>query len=323
MQPQRPATLAVLLSLAGGLLGAAAWPPVPAQAGPWRLDQVDQGLPSAVVPIQLAPPGDNARFAQYEVRLGQLEEELRQLTGRLEQLEYGQRQVDGRIDQLIADLDQRLRALEVGKGQAADEAGPAPDQATAGALPADDAPPDEQSRAADALQSLAGPPEDAAPEGTLGRVPQSALTGLPRPDLNAIKVPDRSTLSAKQQYDAAVQLLQAGDYAGAESGLKLFLELHPDDPLASNAAYWLGESYYVRKNYAAAAAAFARNYQTYGKTAGKAPDNLLKLGMSLTALGEDDKACVSYSQLRQAFPDVPTHIEQAVARERERAGCQG
>jgi tol-pal system protein YbgF len=145
---------------------------------------------------------------------------------------------------------------------------------------------------------------------------------LPRPDLNAIRAPDRSTLTPEQQYNAAVELLRAGNYQGAEDGLKLFLDLHPDDPLASNAAYWLGESYYVRKNYAAAAAAFARNYQTYGKQVGKAPDNLLKLGMSLSALGEAEKACVSFQQIETAFNQVPTHIEQAVVRERERAGCK-
>ncbi|MGH6916541.1 MAG: hypothetical protein ACREJ0_02450, partial [Geminicoccaceae bacterium] len=35
-----------------------------------------------------------AERAQFEVRLGQLEEELRRLTGRLEQLEFGQRTVE-------------------------------------------------------------------------------------------------------------------------------------------------------------------------------------------------------------------------------------
>ena len=41
-----------------------------------------------IVPVQATDP---ARSAQLVVRLGQLEEELRQLTGRIEQLEYGQR----------------------------------------------------------------------------------------------------------------------------------------------------------------------------------------------------------------------------------------
>jgi TolA-binding protein len=77
----------------------------------------------------------------------------------------------------------------------------------------------------------------------------------------------------------------------------------------------------VRKNYAAAAAAFARNYRTSGRTAATAPDNLLKLGMSLEGLGEKDQACLSYGELNKEFPDAPVHIQQALARERARAGC--
>jgi tol-pal system protein YbgF len=128
-------------------------------------------------------------------------------------------------------------------------------------------------------------------------------------------------LPPQQQYDAAMQLLRAGDYAGAEGGLTLFLELNPDHPLAANAAYWLAETYYVRKSYAAAAAAFARNYRVYGKADPKGPDNLLKLGMSLSGLQETDKACRTYDELATEFPNAPAHIQQAVIRERSRAGC--
>lgn len=116
-------------------------------------------------------------------------------------------------------------------------------------------------------------------------------------------------------------LLRAGDYPGAEGGLQLFLDLNADHALAPNAAYWLAESLYVRKNYAAAAAAFARNYRVYGKSAAKGPDNLLKLGMSLQGLQETAKACQTYAELSKEFPSPPAHIQQAVARERSRAGC--
>jgi tol-pal system protein YbgF len=118
-----------------------------------------------------------------------------------------------------------------------------------------------------------------------------------------------------------MQLLRAGDYAGAEGGLQLFLEFNPDHALAPNAAYWLAETHYVRKNYAAAAAAFARNYRVYGKDDTKAPDNLLKLGMSLGSIQETDKACRTFDELAREFPNAPAHIQQALLRERSRADC--
>jgi tol-pal system protein YbgF len=269
--------------------------------------------------IQLAQatPGDQA---QFEVRLLQLEEELRRLTGRVEQLEFGQRNLEGRIDRLIQDLDVRLSALEQGGAPAAPGETPsAPGEPGPGA---DAGPAQDGTQAAEAG---AGEGQDLArgveAEGTLGVVPESALLDLPRPDPAAATPPPSTGLPAQRQYDSAMELLRAGDYPNAEQGLALFLDLNPDHPLASNAAYWMAETQYVRKNYAAAASNFARNYRTYGREAPKAPDNLLKLGMALYGLGEAEKACLSYAELAQAFPNAPAHIAQALERESTRAGC--
>jgi tol-pal system protein YbgF len=119
-----------------------------------------------------------------------------------------------------------------------------------------------------------------------------------------------------------MDLLRAGDYAGAADRLQVFLELNPKHELAANAAYWLAETLYVRRNYAAAASAYARTYRAYGPTVAEAPATLLKLGMSLGTLGKPYEACLSYSELSRKFPDAPVHIQQAVARERARAECE-
>ncbi len=248
--------------------------------------------------------------AREQALLGQLEQEIRRLTGRVEQLEFEQRTINRRVDQLIEDLDQRLRVLEGG------EAGPGASVAAGQARPGERG--DESGLSPEeALQELLTPPGD----GTLGKVPESAVAGLPRPGPDATAEPEKRTFTAEQQYEGAVQLLQAGDYQGAQNGLELFLDMYPDHQLAANAAYWLAETHYVRQNYAAAAAAFARNYRTYGKEAPKAVDNLLKLGMSLASLGENEKACLSYDELDKAFPKTPAHIRQALSRERARSQC--
>jgi tol-pal system protein YbgF len=303
----------------GACLLALAWGPADATVAgvAARIDAL-RGQLDALRPLQLVQADDAGRLARFEVRLAGLEEELRQLTGRIEQLEFGQRSLDGRMDQLIRDLDQRLLALE-GAGGAA--AAPGPDPATRQAL----APAAGGARREAAGAGQEGPPGGAdapADERTLGVVPQSALLGMPRPDPGSIAPPPRTTnLPPQEQYDAAMQLLRAGDYAGAERGLQLFLELNPEHALAPNAAYWLAETHYVRKSYAAAAAAFARNYRVYGKDDTKAPDNLLKLGMSLEGLQETDKACRTFAELAKEFPHAPAHIQQALVRERDRAEC--
>jgi len=254
---------------------------------------------------------DSSSRAREQAYIARLEEEIRRLTGRIEQLEFQQRSVDRRVDQLVEDLDQRLRSLEEG-GVAALPGG-------------DNVPGGEADQAQQALNDLTATANQATPppaeEGQLGSVPESALTDLPRPDPSAVAAPETSTLSAEQQYENAVQLLQAGDYQGAQGGLEVFLDLHGNHQLASNAAYWLAETHYVRQNYSASAAAFARNYRDFGKDSPKAIDNLLKLGMSLSNLGEQDKACLTYEELAGAFPNRPAHIQQALSRERARAAC--
>jgi tol-pal system protein YbgF len=266
--------------------------------------------------IQLVQATPSER-AQFEVRFLQLEEELRRLTGRVEQLEYGQRNVETRIDELVQDLDVRLSAIEQGT------APPAQDGTSAPGEPGPGAAAEPESDDAAAVDAGAGqdPAQASEGEGTLGVVPESALLDLPRPDPAAATPPPSTSLPAQRQYDSAMELLRAGDYPNAEQGLALFLDLNPDHPLASNAAYWMAESLYVRRNYAAAASNFARNYRTYGKEAPKAADNLLKLGMSLYGLGEAEKACLSYAELAQEFPNAPAHIAQALERESTRAGC--
>ena len=258
--------------------------------------------------VQLVQAQRNER-AREQAIIWRLEEEIRRLNGRIEELEYEQRQTNRRLDQLILDIDQNRRVADSGD---ADGGGAAPlyvEQTTRS--------PEE------AIRELAEQATEvsSAEGGTLGSVAETAVDNLPRPDPADVAVPEDSGASAEQQYEKAVQLLQAGDYKGAQNGLEVFLEVHDGHQLASNAAYWLAETHYVRQNYAAAAANFARNYRTYGKDSPKAVDNLLKLGMSLSNLGESDKACLSYDELTTTFPNVPANIQQALNRERARAKC--
>lgn len=266
---------------------------------------------SRLLPVQA---GDPAQLARFEIRLERLEEEIRRLTGRIERLEFEDRRLQDRLEQLVGDLDERFRELE--------ERGGAP----AAAAPGDEGPIAGLGAGLPEVPLSQGggppvPPSRAPREGELGTVPESAVSSLPRVDPSTATPPARSSLPPEEQYESAMRLLRAGDYAAAEGGLELFVEMNPDHPLAANAAYWLAETHYVRRNYAAAAAAFARNYRTYGRDAAKSVDNLLKLGMSLQGLGESEKACLSYEELNREFANPPAHIQQAVSRERQRAGC--
>ncbi len=98
------------------------------------------------------------------------------------------------------------------------------------------------------------------------------------------------------EYKAAYASLLRHDFDGAEVAMQQFIDGNPEHVLIGNAMYWLGETYYARKQYSDAANAFAKTYE-HDQKGRKAPDSLLKLGMSLSQLGQGEDACVTYSVL--------------------------
>ena len=98
------------------------------------------------------------------------------------------------------------------------------------------------------------------------------------------------------------------------------MQRYPNDPLAVNAQYWLGETYYVRGDFNNAAAAFAEGYKRFPQS-GKGADNLLKLGMSLGKLGQKDQACASLGQIGRDFPNASPKTKEMATNERRSLGC--
>ncbi len=124
----------------------------------------------------------------------------------------------------------------------------------------------------------------------------------------------------RQIYDTGYNYLMASDYASAEATFKNFLSSYPEDNLAGNAQYWLGESYFARGDYRKAAGEFLKGYKSY-KDSQKAPDNLLKLGMSLQRLGQSEAACQTFNELKTRYKSLPGHISRNVDGEMDRANC--
>jgi tol-pal system protein YbgF len=161
-----------------------------------------------------------------------------------------------------------------------------------------------------------------APAGAAEAAAQAAGQATAAPaaqpqDPASIQLPGNTP---QEQYDYATGLLQRGAYPEAELAFKAFVAQHPKDPLAGNAQYWLGETFYARSDYKNAQIAFAEGYQKYPKSP-KAPDNLLKLGMSLGQTGDKTNACVAFKQLAKQFPNASAAIKDRAARAQQRYGC--
>src|SRR5690606_17840231 len=98
-----------------------------------------------------------------------------------------------------------------------------------------------------------------------------------------------------------------------------FLKAFPAHNLASNAKYWLGETHYVSGDYDAAMRVFAESYRDHPEGP-KAPDSLLKLGMTLSAQKQKDSACLTFSQIKAKYPSAEAVLSRA-AQEQKKLGC--
>ncbi len=121
-------------------------------------------------------------------------------------------------------------------------------------------------------------------------------------------------------YSYAYDMLVRENFIEAEKSFKAFIGEHPEDPLASNAYYWLGETYYVQKKFQLAAISFARGFQNFPK-GNKAIDQLFKLALTFMNLGKNEDACAAFSKLESEFPNAPKRISNRAKEYIKRAKC--
>jgi tol-pal system protein YbgF len=155
--------------------------------------------------------------------------------------------------------------------------------------------------------------------GRPGGAPAARPTPPP-PSTAAAPPAAAATGAADQVYNDAFKKLQDGDYAGAEKGFRTFVQRHPQHALAGNAQYWLGETYYARRDYQNAMTAFAEGYKAY-KTSPKGPDNLLKLGITLATLGRKADSCAIFARFAQDYPRATDLQKRRIEQERQKNGC--
>ena len=116
-------------------------------------------------------------------------------------------------------------------------------------------------------------------------------------------------VSPKEQYQFARNFLKVGDYANAEKAFREFVITNPDNELSGNAQYWYAETYRIRQMYTDAATAYLEGYQKYPKSK-IAPENLLKLGVSLVQMGEKDQGCLMIAGVKKQYPDATQSVLQ-------------
>lgn len=108
-------------------------------------------------------------------------------------------------------------------------------------------------------------------------------------------------LSSADEFQRALDMLRSQQFSDAKDALKKFIDNHRDDKLSGSAHYWLGEIYYLKKEYREAALVLAEGYQKFPLST-KAPDILYKLSESLININKKKDGCNTLKKLIEEFP---------------------
>ena len=273
-----PKTLRALLLATA--LGLAAFGSVQAQtADDRRFDRIEKQLKTLqqIVlqaqatgqPVLVRPEGPDPALTAMQQRLDDMEQTLTRLNGGIETAMHD---LDTLRRNAAADNTQRgleLRSLSdrLAKLEAMAAAAQGP------VLPDTGAPP---------------PP-----------VPPPAQTGVLGANPFAPPPPPAPPTPA-QAFQSARAALASGDPAGAASGFQDFITRYPNDARTPEAYYWLGESFYQRKGYTNATAAYASALRSNPKTAwGSAA--MVRLAQSLNAGNQPAQACAALSEYDKSY----------------------
>lgn len=263
----------------------------------------------ALVCSAALPAGARAQdAAELTVRVNRLENQMRQLSGQIEQLQFENRRLGEQLRKFQEDMEFRLGQGGAGPGGA----GQRPSAPAAGP----GAPPRALGGGSETPVQGGGGPVDLNAAGR--PVPQGALAPGQRPETGAAP----TTAAPRSTYDAALVALNARDYEQAEMGFRQFLQANPRGRLAASATYNLGESYFRRNRHRDAAEQYLKVTTEFGD-ASVAPDAMLKLGMSLAAIGAREQACATYARLAVRYPQAPAAVKTGVEREQRRSRCGG
>jgi tol-pal system protein YbgF len=353
--------------------------------------------------------GGGGDAAGLVVRIGQLEEQVRQLNGKVEQLQFANRQLEDRMQKFQQDIEFRFQELSHKGGKALpkrselmdtpspsvspaasvadqlpqaagtprsgthddafdpsrDPGAPGAPRVLGGTAPAtapvasaagagvaavsgsgnaaanadDDAPitllSSPQSSGASGGASNGGgagigasgngaSPGTSPAVATSGSVSASRVStgpakgGYTTPDGTVIA--DAQANAPKEEFEIALGFLKQKDYDDAEHSFAAFVAKNPKSRRASDALYYLGETYYLRGRQREAAEQYLKISTNYASSP-RAPEALLRLGEALHALGAKEQACATFSEVPRKYPRASAAIKASAQRAAKRAQC--
>ena len=185
---------------------------------------------------------DSRGLMEMSNRVEQLQRDIQQLRGDIEMQAHTLEEIQQRSREQYLDIDRRLQQIETG-----------------------------QTGAPPVLSTTETPVVPLVP---VDSKPPSVPATMPTPT----QVPPApASAGERADYDTALAILREGRYEEATQAFNAFLAKYPSSEYADNASYWLGETYYVNRDFNGALGAFQGLVDGYPNSP-KASDSLLKMG---------------------------------------------
>ena len=240
-------------------------------------------------------------LTKHLLKLNEIEDQFRELTNKFEKVNFKLDKLSTRVTKIQSDTQLRFSDLEEGvispKNKITN-------------LPGTSKPQDFGTNPGYQTSNLPS-------QQSINSVESAQTVITEEPEKKESLLPNKPAL---EQYEFAVSFMKIGDYETAEFALKEFIEKNKDHDLAGSAQYWYGETFRIRQLYSDAATAYLDGYQNYPKSK-KAPDNLLKLGITMVQLGEKDQGCKMISGLKKEYPKASKSVLQKAQYEQKKFKC--
>ena len=136
-------------------------------------------------------------------------------------------------------------------------------------------------------------------QSTEAVTPAAEAEEPPRPQVSL-----GSERSDRVEYERLLALFREGDLDGARQGFAAFLRDYANSDLSPNARFWLGESYYGKKDYKQAIDSYDRVELEFPRSE-KVPAAILKKGYAYLAMKDKKRASSAFTQVVTLYPRSP------------------
>ncbi len=261
-----------------------------------RLDEQDRRIDALSKMIEGIGQKITARLDEQDHRLESLTKSIGQVPVMTKAVESVGQKVNARLDEQDRRIDVLTKLIE----QSSPKPGLTRQPGTKSSLRSGQTLNHDAAKSEPETASVS--PSDEAGAG--GGTPTVTVAPPPDSPLSFEPVPGSPDPTDRIRYERVLTQFREGDLDGARLGFATFLSEYPNSDLAPNARFWLGESYFGRKDFQKAIDSYDKVELDYPRSE-KVPAAILKKGYAYLALKDKKRASSAFKQVLTLYPKSP------------------